>query len=784
MKLKTKAIRYQGTKKVGQAIFSAPVSKRIAVQAVYFALGLLVSRAAVFGSYAPFGAALAAAAPFSSMIAVAGGAVIGHLLPMAAGESVRYLASIIAVAAVRWTLNDLKRVSTHPLFAPLVAFAPVLATGLAVNTVDGFAAAGVVMSVTESLLAGGAAYFFWITAKAAAAGKGVGAFSQQELACTALTVCIVVLAFAGVQAGPLSIGRVLAVLAILFCARYGNVVGGSVSGIAAGLVFSLSATGVGYLSGAYAFGGLMAGIFSPLGRLATAAAFILSNAVTSLQSGSSTAVITSLYEVAAATVIFALLPKNAGSRLSTVFGGAARDMAKADTQEVRRTVAMRLGFASRALADVGSAVEEVAQKLDKLDVATPNAVFEKTMESACRRCGLKRLCLEQEANETRAAFHTGLNCLESKGRLQAEDFPQRFAQRCSKLSEVVRCINQYYEEYEARQSAQRRVREVRSVISGQFAGTQGMLDDLSEALEQPERLDRQSAQRTMELLQKAGISPVAVYCRLDQRDRYLVDIEAVNGPLPEEKEISRLVSKACARMMELPCITSIPGRWRIQLSEKTLFSVQTGAAQHVCGGGLLCGDNYHCFPDGAGHMIAVLSDGMGTGGRAAVDGAMASGVLLKLLRAGFRYSPALQLVNSALMVKSGEESLATLDVTDIDLYSGRTTFFKAGAPLTLAKTKGRVIRVDAPSMPVGILTEVEFAKEELRLEAGDWILMVSDGAVANGDEWLETELQQWEGDAKQLARRIVEQSRERRTDGHDDDITAVALKLESQEYRG
>ena len=55
--------------------------------------------------------------------------------------------------------------------------------------------------------------------------------------------------------GSVSLGRVLAVLAILLCAHYGGVPGGSVSGVAAGLVFSLSGSGVSYLAGSYAFGG-------------------------------------------------------------------------------------------------------------------------------------------------------------------------------------------------------------------------------------------------------------------------------------------------------------------------------------------------------------------------------------------------------------------------------------------------------------------------------------------------------------------------------------------------
>ena len=58
----------------------------------------------------------------------------------------------------------------------------------------------------------------------------------------------------------------------------------------------------------------------------------------------------------------------------------------------------------------------------------------------------------------------------------------------------------------------------------------------------------------------------------------------------------------------------------------------------------------------------ILSDGMGTGPRAALDSAMASGLMARLVKAGFGFQSALRLVNSSLLLKSRDESLATLDI--------------------------------------------------------------------------------------------------------------------------
>ena len=66
--------------------------------------------------------------------------------------------------------------------------------------------------------------------------------------------------------------------------------GNAVAGIAAGTVQGLSTAGLSYLSGAYGLGGLMAGVFSPLGKFAVAVAFVISNGIASLQVNSTSQV--------------------------------------------------------------------------------------------------------------------------------------------------------------------------------------------------------------------------------------------------------------------------------------------------------------------------------------------------------------------------------------------------------------------------------------------------------------------------------------------------------------
>ena len=189
----------------------------------------------------------------------------------------------------------------------------------------------------------------------------------------------------------------------------------------------------------------------------------------------------------------------------------------------------------------------------------------------------------------------------------------------------------------------------------------------------------------------------------------------------------------------------------------------------------MCGDAYNFFNDGKGRFFMILSDGMGTGGRAAVDGAMASGLMSRLLKSGFGYDCSLRILNSSMLFKSTDESLATVDIAVIDLFTGRTDLFKAGAAPTLVRRSGRTGKAQSSSLPAGILREIGFDKATIRLKKGDILLLLSDGAVNDGTEWICAELEAWgEGSAQELSEHISACASRRRTDNREDDITVMA----------
>lgn len=753
------------------------IGKGILTKLAYFFIGIVVSHGTVLEEYAPFSAAYLAAVPYGNIWAALTGCVIGSIIPSKVNGGIRYIATSLAVGAIRWALNDLKRLNRSLFFASFVAMFPIIATGIAMGTVNGFTTTTIIAIITEGLLTFAGAYFFSKTSLLLSGSKGISTFNQQELVCVAMSICILLLSFADVSIKGISLGRILSIVIILLCANNGGINAGSVAGVAGGIIFSLSSAKMQYISGAYAFGGMMAGLFSPIGGVASTLAFIFCNAATTFQTGDMSIIIIQMYELMISSVLFALVPTRINNYIADLFYNGGK---KVCVDSLRRSLIMKLESSCNAISSVSDSVISVSKKLSELNKCDSDMFCRRAVSSVCTHCGLKVFCWDKEREDTKGYINNMVNMLKNKGSIDKQDISEDFITRCCKNNQMLKALNKQYTDYVIRESAERRVNDVRSVLSEQFYSLGQVLEDIVEEFKEYEYFDTAIEEKICMSLRGTGITPREVSCRIDKFQRMFIEVEAsiVDKNRINKFTIKKELSKICDRKMDTPCISYSNENCMIQVTERPLFDLQIGASQHICDNGNLCGDNYTYFNDGKGRMIIVMSDGMGTGGRAAIDGAIATGIMSKLSKAGLSFNCALKIINSALLVKSGEESLATLDVICTDLFTGKAEFMKAGAAVTFVKTKGRVISIDTPSLPTGILTDVSFSCENINLCEDDVILMLSDGALSTGENWIKEILKNWAGkDPQMLADKIVNEAIERRNDGHDDDITVLAIKI-------
>ena len=267
-----------------------------------------------------------------------------------------------------------------------------------------------------------------------------------------------------------------------------------------------------------------------------------------------------------------------------------------------------------------------------------------------------------------------------------------------------------------------------------------------------------------------------------------IDFEPFRAARLDLERMTQEISRVCDCEFDLPQKTQMNIKLksgeeetviRLCFQEKAQFEAEFAASQHICQGYRMCGDAYQSFTDRRSVAHIILSDGMGSGTAAAVDSNMTVSLLQKLIDAGVGYQAALKIVNSALLVKSGEESLSTIDITAVNLYTGQAWFYKAGAAPTFLRRSKRCGLVESTSLPAGILTAVDFEKSSVRLGDGDMVVMVSDGATACGTDWISSVVEHFplDGNLQALCDDIASTARLRRNDNHDDDITVCACRV-------
>lgn len=748
--------------------FITSISKHLSVALLSF----IASRATIVWDTVPFGLSFVGGMPRKYTPSAAIGAFLGYFIPAIGEGGFRYIAALLAIVAIKIMLSSYKKLLHNPLFLSLVVL---LSSGItSVVTLTGLPSA--IWTCFAFVVTAAAATYFVAKAFTAVINTKAG-LSGEELACLLLVAAIIILGFDGISLFGASLSKILSVVLILIASKYGGTLSGAVSGIAVSFTAMLSGDTTS-LSAVYSFSGLAAGLFSPLGRYAQIASVIISGLLSLSLSGFTKSSALMVAELLIGSTLFLFIPRSAGIVLSKLFCCCPK-ISNADS--LKTALTLRLKLASDALSEVSDTVEQVSKELSKINAPDFSKVITLVEQDACNGCKLRLHCWESKREQTVSAILKMTQTLRL-GTHDIENYlPDEFKGRCIRINSVASAVKTRYLSYASAVSAENRIEEVRGVISDQFSGISYMLKGLSDDILGDEQFDNTSALNAAAALRNLGILTRESSARMDKFGRLTLNMQIQKMPetVINRMQIMRLLSLCCERDFGAPVISKVGSDTFLTLTEQPQFKADIGVNQICASKNAMCGDAYSYFHDGKGHLIAILSDGMGTGGRAAVDGAMASGLMSQLLKAGFGFDCALKILNSSMLFKSTDESLATLDIVSLDLFTGEAILYKAGAAPTVIRRSGNVGKAESNSVPVGILREVRFDTARIKLKENDIIVLMSDGVCQDDTEWIKSELERFCDQSAQALAEILSECAERRYSGNrKDDITVLTIILE------
>ncbi len=734
--------------------------------------GFISTKGVVLDKLLPFGMSLIGGCSLTYTPACAIGVFVGYFIPAVEGGAFKYLAGLFAILSIKLLLSNYKKLVSNEVF---LAFITLLSSFLTSCATLKIAGGSIIDAISESVLATVGTYFVGRTFKIFS--RQNAGLSPDELSSVLIVINILLLGINNANPFGISLGRILSVMLILCSSKYGGIISGAISGITVAFTTTLSGIS-GNIGVIFAVAGLFCGVFSSLGKYAQVFIFVILSFIGAVSTGEITMIPITVTETVLGSVLFLVLPRSAGVYLGKIFSAYPKISVPTG---FKKSLTMRLQMASNALKDVSQTVEQVSNELSKINSPDFTTVINAIEQDACAGCKLRIHCWEKKREDTVNAVLEMTKAVK-QGEINPETAaPEEFKGRCLRVSGMGNAAYRRYTDYASKIAAENRIDEVRSVVSDQFGGISSMLSDLARDFELQERFDNSSAENAAAALKNINIHIDECNSRIDRYGRMTIEFKLKKTPelVINKAQVMKLVSIACERDFDIPTVNEVGGEIYIVINERAEIKVDFGASQSSANNNAMCGDAYKYFIDQKGHFVMILSDGMGTGGRAAVDGAMASGLMARLLKAGFGFNCSLKILNSSMLFKSTDESLATVDIASIDLYTGMTELYKAGAAPTIVRRSGRTGKAESSSLPAGILREIGFDKAVIKCKVGDIVVLLSDGAVSEGTDWIRAEIEAWrDGSAQDLSEHLCLCARRRRSEKRQDDITVMCAILE------
>jgi stage II sporulation protein E len=368
-------------------------------------------------------------------------------------------------------------------------------------------------------------------------------------------------------------------------------------------------------------------------------------------------------------------------------------------------------------------------------------------EKVCSDCTFYRTCWEKEFYKTYQGLVDLIAHIEIYGKISPDNFSTDLKKRCSRTKELAITLNCLYESYNLNRYWSKRLLESREIVSEQLKGIAGVMESLPGELE----VDLEAgdlAPLMRRKLKEAGIQveQLSVIARENGASEVALTHTPCGGMLKCANTIQPLLSSLTEQPVNKAAqactVQEGDAACQLRFYPDLKCRLTLGAARAGKNGSLISGDSHAFFYLKGGRLALVLSDGMGVGPRAALESGITISLLGHLLESGFGQDLAIKTVNSILVLRSPQESFATVDLAVINVYTGQADFVKIGAVPTFLVRGQEVGLIKASSLPVGIIEDIDVATMSRKLQPGDVLVMVTDGVLdayqgpEDRDEWL------------------------------------------------
>jgi stage II sporulation protein E len=762
---------------------------------VFLIIGFLLGRALILAKLTPFSLPFFAAvylirkdrAPIALFGLVAGAATLSF------GDAVYtfilvFLFLLLYRSTKKWNKNELKVLPFYIFFTILIGkIMKALILSGNITIYEGM------MAGVEAGLGLVLTFIFLQSIPLMTISKRKQSLKTEEIVCLIIMLASVMTGTIGWSVYDLSVEHVMSRYLVLIFAFVAGATVGSTVGVVTGLIFSLANVSSFYHMSLLAFSGLLGGLLKEGRKPGVALGLFIATMLIGMYGEGGGALSKTMTESAAAVLLFLLTPQSLTSKIAKYIPGTPEY--SAEQQQYMRK--MRDVTAQRVV-QFSNVFEALSKSFSSLQVQDETIETDRDMdyflsnvtEKTCQTCFKKDHCWTRNFNTTYDYMSEIMQEMDQNSGAVPQKLSREWDKHCTRSKKVMEIMQQQLTYYQANRKLKKQVQESRRLVADQLLGVSEVMGDFAKEIQRERENHSKQEEQILEALQDFGIhiEHVEIYS-LEQGN---VDIDMTIPYCQGHGECEKLIAPMLSDILKEnivvnseECSTFPNGFCHVTFRSAKAFTVLTGVAHAAKDGDLVSGDSFSTIELSGGKYAIAISDGMGNGERAHSESRDTLLLLQQILQSGIEEKVAIKSVNSILALRTTDEIFSTLDLVMIDLQNAAARFLKIGSTPSFIKRGGKIIKVQASNLPMGILQEFEVDVVGEQLKAGDLLIMMSDGVfegpkhVENYDLWMKRKINELQTDEPQaIADLIMEEVIRSRGGSIEDDMTVVVAKID------
>lgn len=575
----------------------------------------------------------------------------------------------------------------------------------------------------------------------------------------------------------ISFGKTLSAVYIMLVALCGGLGPASVCGVGMGFLYSFLMYPNGEYMGLFSIFGMLCGVFSRYKKAGVICSFVISSLIVTWYFGISNGAMFNLSELAVTVFMFSLLPKSIIVFSQNILCSVSP--APVNIKETVLKIYDKLCDFSGKLNEIADNFADGKKPHNKNDIM---GIYDKTAGKVCRNCGMKLVCWEKEFSSSYDAL---LNCnqaLFEKGRLEIKDVPVYFKSKCIKLNSFIETVNKYYARYKLDTMWVKKLEAGKQLTATHLYGVAEIMNDFAKQTKKQLDFVPDLGNLLYLAIGKAGVKcyDATVVTREKGQLEVVVRINVKKVQGNAENIVADVVTETIGRRFYVKNSDYFKDGTKavLRLEERERYNVVTGYYTRKKDDSSSSGDSFCQQKLQHNRYLAVLSDGMGSGGNAKKQSSFATDTMSRLLNTGFDKESAVKIMNLSLFLKQTEESFATVDAVVVDLFEGSAEFIKIGASSSFVKSNDAVNKITSDSLPAGMIMDVSPCTEKISIKGGDLIVLASDGVFGDDGDWITDYIKESTDKPQKLAEKLVKEAVVRQGHTAKDDMTVVTMLID------